>query len=186
MNDKINISKGDIPETDEEVEKILAKKPATKRKLALVQTPVAPETPEKEAEKETSEQTPVQPELKHSIIVWHPSVNGLELYGYTSQQILDVADKVYALYGQTPTVHLYGECLCGDKVIRLRQEQAVYKDVTNDAWHLPLLGVDVEPIGGTFPKARVGVLRPDAFERWEETPERKTYRAKVLDSLRIG
>ena len=151
--------------------------PTQKKKLLSI---VTPETPE--AEKET----PVQTIAPHTEIVWHNSVNGLELYSYTSQQILDVADKVYALYGQTPTIHLYGDCLYGDKVIRVRQEQAVYKDVTNDAWHLPLLGIDVEPINGVIIKARVGVLRPDAFERWEETPERKTYRAKLLDSLRIS
>jgi hypothetical protein len=204
MNDTINISKGDIPETDAEVEKILAKKkPTTKRKLSLVQTPkktieasviAAHDKEEGEADlaveqSANAEKQPVQTianvVLPHTEIVWHPAVNGLDVYGYTSQQILDVADKVYTLYNQTPIIQLSGDVLVGSKVVRLKYEAATYVNVTDDHWHLTFSDVDIEPLNGTFPKTRVGINKPDALERWEKTPERQSYRNKLLYQLAV-
>jgi hypothetical protein len=181
MNDKINISKGDIPETDAEVEKILAKK-TPKRKLALV----TPPEPEKQEEEKTPTPPVIQPVLKHKDIVWHPLVNGLDVYGYSSQEILDVADKVYQLYNQTPVIQLSGDVLVGSKVVRLKYEAAEYVNVTDDHWHLIYSDLDVEPANGTFPKARVGVNKPEAVEKWEASLERKTYRAKLMDSIKLA
>jgi hypothetical protein len=153
-------------------------KKTTKRKLALVQSPIEekPETPE-------TDKQPVQIIAKHTEIAWHSSVNGLECYDYTSQEILDVADRVYSLFQKTPIIFIYGECMYGDKVIRLSQEQAVCKNIPNGDWHLPYAGIDVAPINGTFARARVGVTRPGTFEQWEETAGRKVYRAKLQASI---
>ena len=130
------------------------------------------------------EKQPVQPALKHKEIVFIGHINAVDIYGYNSQEILDMADKCYSFYGQTPTIQLSGEVLVGDAIIRLRQESAVYKNVTNDDWHLPFMGVDVSPINGTIVKARVGIHKQNMLENWEQTPERQTYRAKLLDALK--
>lgn len=172
MANNINISKGDIPETDAEVEKILAKKPAPKR--------VKKQT----SEKSEVEKQPVQPVLKHKEIVFHGQINGVDMYGFTSQEILDAADKCYAFYNQTPVIQLSGDVVCNGKPIRIRQEVAEYVNVNDDHWRLIYSKLDIEPLNGTFPKARIGINKPDALEKWEETPERKTYRAKLLDALK--
>src|SRR6266699_5019230 len=124
----MDIQHGDIPETDAELEKVLAKKPVSKR--GKKQTPVVEtaanhepgqQLPEDTAERAASgsgwqgeaveekpevKKQPVQQVLKHKEIVFHGQINGMDVYGYNSQEILDMADKAYAFYGTTPVIQL--------------------------------------------------------------------------------